>query len=319
MAKPICICIGIDFDALSVRAARVAVFRQGKKVRYHIQDLRESAGDFAKDDALAAALRAMAAQVGVRSHDRIVSCVSGKQVYVSQVLFKALPDAEMKTALRFEVRKSLPFESAGSALDYQVLDRPDPEKKGRSTIMVTVVAKALLDRQIFLLEKAGLKPWIVDVLPMAVANAYWAGRDRDEPDTAAVIIHFMPDVCNLVIDGRAVPFYSRSIYLSAEELFGAKARDLAERERQKRLDAFQDELRRSLAYYEKTYGFSNFGPLYVLGDYAANEELLSLITVKTGLSADVSTLPERLGCEAKADPGRFEVALSLALRAAENA
>lgn len=319
MAKPAFTCFGLDFDQLSIRAAKLGVFRHGKKIRYAVQDLQESAGDFAKDEALVAGLKALAGKIGIRPHDRIMTGVSGKQVFVTQLLFKALPDAEMKTALRFEIRKSLPFESAGSALDYQILDRPDPEKKGRSTVMVTVVARAVLDRQISLLDKAGLKPWIVDVLPVAVANAYWASRSADDIDTTAVIVHFMPDVCNLVIDGRSAPYYSRSIYFSAEELFGAKGHDLPERERLKRLDAFQDELRRSMAYYEKTYGVSNFGPLYLIGSYAGNEELLSLIATKTGLVPETVFLPERSGYETGVEPGRYDVALSLALRGAENA
>ena len=318
MARKIITSVGIEFDTLGLRAARVTTVLQGRETEYKVEELEESAGDYSKDEVLAAALKAMGEKLLVKPRDRVVVSLSGKQVYIAQIKFKEMPDAEMKNALRFEIRKNLPFDAAGAILDYQVAEGSDPEKKGKAAVTVSAVAGTLLDRALRLMDKAALKPWIVDVLPLALANAFWVGRPAEDPDMAHTIVHFAPDVCNVVIDGESAPFYMRSIYFSAEEIFGATGKDLAAREKTRRLDALGDELRRSLSYYEKTYNVSRYGWLYLAGNYAQHEELVSHVRDKVGLPVDEAPLLSRLNSRAQSAPGKFDLALALALRAGES-
>jgi Tfp pilus assembly PilM family ATPase len=284
-----------------------------------VDALKEYAGDFGKDAELDAAVRKMAGDLGVGPRDHVVIGLSGKQVHVAELQFKNLADAEMKTALRFEVRKTLPFDIAGATLDYQILDRVDPEKKDRITVMVTVVANALLDRHVRLLDKAGIEPWIVDVLPVAAANAFWAFRKDPDPAAAHVILHFAPEVCTLVLDGAATSFYTRSIYFSAEDMYGAAGASVTALERTRRLDALGDELRRSLSFYGKTYSSVKFGALCFMGNPVENEELRNTIRDKLGLVPDDQPLLARLESQQNTTPGKFDAALALSMRGAENA
>jgi Tfp pilus assembly PilM family ATPase len=318
MARKTITSVGVEFDMLGLRAARVTTVLQGRETEVKVEELEETTGDYSKDEALAAALKAAGEELSVKPKDRVVVSLSGKQVYISQIKFKEMPDAEMKNALRFEIRKNLPFDAAGAVLDYQVAEGSDPDKKGKSTVTVTAVASALLDRTLRLLEKAALKPWIVDVLPLALANAFWAGRPAEDPDMAHAIVHFAPDVCNVVIDGESAPFYMRSIYFSAEEIFGAAAKELAAREKTRRLEALGDELRRSLSYYEKTYNVSRYGWLCLAGNYAQHEELAGQVRDKVGLPVDETPLLTRINSRVQAPPGKFDLALALALRGGES-
>lgn len=317
MAKKSITTVGIEFDNLGIRAAKVTSVRKKKKIIYLLEGLEEVAGDFSKDDILAQGLKEMCGKIGLKAKDRVVASLSGKQVYVTHVKFKPLPVMEMKNALRFEIRKNLPFEAAGAALDYQILEGRTPEEKARPTVMVTAVASQLLERLIQVLGKADIRPWIVDVLPMVIANAFWVARDTPPPMAAHVMVHFSPDVCNLVIDGVSAPFFSRSVYFAAEEIYGKAAKPVPEQDRAKRLEGLAEELRRSLSYYEKTFGVSNFGWVYLVGNYVQNPDLRALIREKLGLPVDETPLLERIGSEVESVPGRFDLAVTLALRGKE--
>jgi Tfp pilus assembly PilM family ATPase len=228
--------------------------------------------------------------------------------------FRDLPSAEMKNALKFEIRKDVPFEMGNSTLDYQTMSQPGEKKDGKVDVLVTVVANALLSKQLSQLSKAGLRPWVVDVLPLAVINAFWAGESDPVNVAPHVVLHFSPDVCTLVIDGNAIPLYTRSIYFTGEELYGATGKGVAEPDRERRLSTYCAELRRSLSFYEKTYGISNFGALYLIGDYIYSAELQKIIHEKVGLELAGSTLLQKLGVETNAPLGKFDVAAALAMR-----
>ncbi len=311
--------LGFEFDNLGIRVARITAEHKGRKVAYTVDAVEETVGDFTQDDPLAAGIAALADKLGHKSKDRVVACVSGKQIYITQLKFKVLPIQEMNNALRFEIRKNLPFESSGSAIDFQVLEKPDPEKNIKPTVMVTAVANSLLERLLKVISKAGLTPWIIDVLPVTVANAYWMARSASEPRMAHVMAHFAPDVCSLVIDGDESPFYNRNIYFTTTELYGKQAvQSMPDSEKTRRLDVFAEELRRSLSYYEKTYGISNFGQIYLLGQCAHEEGLRTHLKNKLGLPLDPSPLLERLGGEPVSAPARFDAALALAIRGRED-
>jgi Tfp pilus assembly PilM family ATPase len=309
--------IGIEYDHFGIRAAKVQSVRLGNETKNSVETLLELNGDYAREEGLLTGLVSLAGQLGVKPAYRVVTCVSGRQVFVSQVKFKELPKAEMKKSLRAEIRKNLTFESAGSVLDYQVMGENDLEKKSLSDVTVTAVSRALIDFQVSILKKAGLEPGIVDVLPAAIANAYWAAR-VEAPAGAHVMVHFSPDLCTLVIDGNSVPFYTRSIFFQARELFGPQSETVSAPEKVNQLEVLGEELRRSLSYYTTNHGVADFGTLYPIGNYVGSEELLSFLHEKSGLEVEENALLKRLENRKDAIPGKFDVALALALRGSEN-
>lgn len=311
--------VGIEYDSLGIRAARVASVGQGKEIKYTVEAFEEALGDYAKEDALVQGLAAMKEKMDASGKNRVVTCISGRQVYVAQVKSRDLPPEDLKKALRSDIRKNLTFDASGSALDYQILEETEPDSKAKPTVMVTAVANALVETQLRLLSRAGITPWVVDVLPAVLANSFWLGRNELRPQIAHLMLHFAPDACTLVIEGGAVPFYSRIIYFGVEEICGPTGCDIAPRDRSQRLDVFVDELKRSLSYYSKTYGVSDFGRLYLIGHHVENKELLSLLGERLGLDPDENPLTKRMQSSVTAAAGKFDLALALALRGTEKA
>ena len=307
--------VGIEYDNYGIRAARISGTRQGTETRAAIENMIELKDNYTKDEVLIEGIRDAAKKISCKLSDCVIMCAAGRQVFVTQIRMKELPPAEMKKALRMEIRKNLSFETAGTVLDYQIMKRTATSFADEPSVTVTAVAKPLIDYQMRLLEKAGLKQaCIIDVLPAALANAFWIGRKDAEPAKANVMIHFAPDMCTLVIDSQEHPFYTRSIYFPAEELCGTPEKELPPDEKTKQCDALGEELRRSISYYGTNFGPAEYGLLYYVGNYVQNETVRPFLKEKLGFAFDEAPLLKRMGSVKEAAPGKFDIAIALAMR-----
>ncbi len=313
MAKKQTTAIGIEYDNLGIRAAEVTATPRGKDTQFNINKLEEFSGNITKDEDLIKALKKVRDKISPGKGDRIVSCVSGKQLYSAQLPFKRLPDDEIRNALRFEIRKNLPFEVSGSTIEYQFLGGSD--KKGENAdILVAAVANILLNRHVRNLEKGGFKPGTVDILPLAAANAFWAAHKNGNLPHANIILHVGPEISSVIIDGEDSTYYHRTIYFSAKELFGPSADpELPMREKERRITGLTDELVRSLSFYETNFHAASFSVVHVLGNFL-QQELLNVIELKTGLNVKKLDLVKALNPEMESEAGKYDLAVSLALR-----
>lgn len=297
---------GIEHDHLAIRCARLSSDGRGG---FTVSRLEEIKGDFAEDQALLEGFRTLKNAMGVGGRDMVVASLSGKQVYAAQFEFRRLGKEEMEQALRLELRKSVHFEVATSTLDYEFLAEEGSSDGGPAQILVALAANALLAREMRLLESAGMKASAVDVLPVAVANAMWSYRGTREGDAPLVGLHVGPQITTIVIDSEHFPFFSRNIHFPAEEQPAAKPAD-AER----RLRAFADEIARSLQYYEKMWNATGFQEVLLLGDFLDAEGFQDQIRKVTGLRIHRMDLPQKLGAARESFPGKFDLAVALALR-----
>lgn len=300
--------VGIEHDHQAIRCARLSTDGRGG---FTLDRLEEVKGDFSEDVGLLDGLRKTRNLLNIGSKDSVVACLTGKQVFAAQLPFRNLGAEEMEQALRLELRKTVHFEVATSTLDYEVLDEGDGSTGSFAQVMVAMASNSLLNRHLRLLEKAGLKAVAVDVLPMAVANALWAWKDGHEGDHPMVALHLGPQVSTIVIDSEHSPFFNRNVYFAAEDIFGPNA---SAGDREKRIRSLSDEISRSLIFYEKNSQVSGFQEILLLGEYLDQEQLRNQINLVTGLPVKNMDLTGKLGTVREPVPGRFDLAVALALR-----
>ena len=237
----------------------------------------------------------------------------GQQIE-SRMVSRGIENAQKKVEARnFEIRKNLTFEVGASTLDYQVLDEA-ADKEDETTVLVVAVANLLLDKHLRILQKAGIKPSIVDVLPLAISNVFWRENIEKEYGTAFAMVHLSPTVCTVVFDGSDTKFYTRSIYFSAEEVFGESKEGMAEAERERRLKAFGDEIKRSLSFYEKTYRLPKFSSCYLMGEYVGSEKLTNFLKDEVDLETKFSEFAHAYNENIGAPKGKYDIAVSLGMR-----
>jgi Tfp pilus assembly PilM family ATPase len=313
MAKTLITSIGIEFDPISIRAAKLNLVRSGSRTAVKVVGLSELYGDFSNDENLSGGMKKIKEKISVSQSDRVVTCLSGKQVYVAQMPFKKLAEDEMKGALRIEIKKNLPFEVAGASIDYQLI--PDTKKDDIHQFIVTAVPSIMLTRHVNMMERLGIKPYIVDVLPLAIANVFHLSQTSCALGLAYVIVHVGPMVTNLVICGdESVPYFHRSIYFNADEVFGEREQPLSDVDLQKRMGELTEEIGRSISFYEKTYSQKNFTGVYLVGEYLENGHINNAVTARTNLAAENIDIFTTLKQSSNAPKGKFEIAMALAMR-----
>lgn len=304
--------IGIEYDSVSIRAARVRVVKGGNNPLFKIEKLVEEPGRYDKGEKLVEGMIKVKRQVIFSSNDQVVVSIFGKQLYAAQIPFRMLPKGEMKEALKFEIRKNISFNFRTANLEYQVVEERD---KKNVILLVTAVSDMLLNNHLKIMDNAGIKPDIVDVLPCAIANTFWLHKLELEKGTAYVIIHFAPMVCTLVIDGLNVPFYTRTIHFPAKDICEESFKVL-DKNKQMQVTNFQKEVRRSLSYYDSTYGIPRFADINLMGAYANSPIIETVLTEKPGLKVNYSHLTEIIDRDngSGTDKGKFDLAVALALR-----
>jgi Tfp pilus assembly PilM family ATPase len=313
MAKTLITSIGIEHDTTSIRAAKLNLIKSGSKTTIKVMGLSELYGDFSNDDNISGGMKKIKEKITVSPSDRVVTCLAGKQVYVAQMPFKKLADEEMKGALRIEIKKNLPFEVAGASIDYQLVE--GTKKDNLHQFIVTAVPSIMLTRHVNMMERLGIKPYIVDVLPLAIANAFNLSQQSCAMGLAYVALHIGPAVTNIVICGdETVPYFHRSIYFVAEEVFGDREQPLTIEETAKKLQELTEEVGRSISFYEKTYSHNKFAGVFLLGEYLENDKIREAIALKTNLTAEIIDVFSTLKQASNAPKGKFEVAMGLAMR-----
>jgi len=306
--------IGIEHDNLGIRAAKVSISSGGEDTLVELNAIEEVRGAFENDKDLIDGIESIKDKMGHHFGDRLATCVTGKQIYAAQTRFRILPDEELRSALRFEMRKSLPFDVSGSVLEYQIIEAPE-KKADKADMLVTVVGSSIMQKHLQIFEKAGLKPDIVDIIPTAAANSFWSFRRQGiEPGIAHVILHLSPSACTLVFDGDNVTFFTRSIPFAAHEVFGTKQTEETGRDNKFRLDTLIDEVVRSLSFYEKTYRISKFAALHPMGEYVCLPEALNALKNGIGLPMSMNNDYKKFDYSNTIAPGKFDIALALAMR-----
>lgn len=300
--------VGLEFDHLAIRAARL-VLNVGSA--HAVENLVDVAGDFTTDDGLVDGLRQVRDRLKLTPREPLGTCLAGKQVSVSQIPFRRLAREEMEPALRLEARKHVPFDVAGAALDYQVLDGA-PEGSQSIDVLVALAGAGILAQHLKVLERAGLNPSVVDVLPVAVGNALWNWVDPFRQDAHHVALHIGPQVSTIVIDGARSPYFNRYVYFAAEDCVG---REPEGAESERRVQSLVDEVSRSLAFYESSAGARGFQEISLLGEYLDIPFLEERLRRQTGLTIRKMDMPRRLGYQHNIPEGRFDLAIALALLA----
>lgn len=303
--------VGLEFDHLAIRAVRLAGDGRGG---FSVDGMADVTGNFAEDADLVDGLRQVKERLKISAKDVLATCLSGKQVSVSQITFRRLPPEEMEQALRLEMRKSVPFEIAGSTLDYQILG--DAEAQTETVqVLVAVAGSGMLGRQLKVLEKAGLTPFTVDVLPVAAGNALWTAVGAPKSDSPHVAVHLGPQISTIVIDGAKSPFFNRYVYFAAEDFVG---KEPGSADMEKRIHSLAEEVARSLSFYEKSTFATGFQEVLLLGEYLDTPSLSDKLRRQTGLGVRKMDIPKKLGMTHEMPLGRFDLAAALALRAGED-
>jgi type IV pilus assembly protein PilM len=178
-------------------------------------------------DAIAEALR----RSGIKTK-RVATAVSGRSVIVRYINMVSMSDEELKSALRFEADKYIPFELDEVVLDCVRIEEAAEAAGGNKEMKVLLVAvkRNVIDEHLQVIGGLGLTPVVIDVDSFALGNAFEMNSlhsprvDDDQKVISLVDIGAVKTNINILKGNTS--YFSREVYMAGNDFTDAIARRL---------------------------------------------------------------------------------------------
>ena len=215
---------------------------------------------------------------GLNSVSRIIS--------IPEVKKSLLPEAVSNEASRV-----LPMPLSQVYYSYQLL----PSPKGELRLFLVAYPRNSTDVLLSVVHKAGLRPQLMDLAPLALARCVNAKR--------AILVNAWLTFVDIIILSDRIPVVIRSLSLPVE---GTSL--------QERLAAVTEELNRTITFYNTTYPenpLEKSTEIFVSGDIAREADSLQFLGK---LGYPISTLKPPLAYKDVFNPTKYMVNAGLALK-----
>ena len=289
MAKKI---ITLYIDDTSVRVLALHGRRIKKWAELPLEPGLVQNGVVLKEAEVAARVRQLMRSLRLKARKIIVG-ISGLHCLSRPITLPHLPGDMLDEAVKRETKSALPVPLEQLYLSWQTLPAPP----GKTRVFLVAIPRPTADALLKTLARAGLKPYLMDLKPLALARA--------AREVNAIIVDVQPTEFDLVIVGDGVPQPIRTVPLPAEALSWPE-----------KLPIIKNDLARTIEFYnannpEKPLPTTT--PLLVSGELASEPELLEALA--DGLGYPVSPMPVPLECvRADFNPERYTANMGLALK-----
>jgi len=342
--------VGIDIGSHSVKIVHLKKLHEGfKLLNYEVRPTVPSGMEYIPSDlrperfapVIVEMLKTL--HISPKTVKHLVTSIGGDNTSIKQIKTIFLPDDELESALFFEAKKHIPISGSDMVLDYQVLSVE--EKTNNMNVLLAATSKDVLNEHTNILVSAGLTPNLVDIDSLAVVNSFALNAFVEEG--VYVLLNLGAHRSNMVIWGPEAKLFARDIpyggYNFTRDIMRKRQLEWNEAEQHKfeyglndnpnaanvqtismldiseksTEDAIVEEVRRSLRFYVKEAGNSDFRKLYLMGGTAKLKGLLEYIQEKVAIPTEIFMpfinveMPEKF--QDKKDP-QLALAIGLAMR-----
>jgi type IV pilus assembly protein PilM len=212
-------------DTFSLSASGIVGFA-GNSVEKIIDDKEMST--------FAQVIKKLHAETGTGSRDVVVS-IPEQGAFTRTVTFPLLTDAEITSAVKWELEQYIPIPASEAISQHIILERN--EKTSPPSVLVLLVAapRVLVEKYTRLVQMAGLNPIAVETELIALTRAI------APPDKTVLLVDLGANSTDIAIAKNSLLCFSRSIPLAGEAFTRAVSQGLG-------VNATQAE------EYKKTYG-----------------------------------------------------------------
>ncbi|MFH1778472.1 MAG: type IV pilus assembly protein PilM [Candidatus Omnitrophota bacterium] len=288
--------VGLDIGTSSVKVLALSAQKSGcyQLDYFSIQPFE---GERSRDKIVQAIKQAM----GTSNIKKVVISVAGQSVVVRQVLFPKMSEDELKSAIRYEAEKHIPFNIDEVYLDAQIVD----EKTGDNKIKVLIVAakKELIDERLTYLTEAGLEVEAIDCDSIAITNAFIFNNAGLGKEKTLALINIGASMTNVCILKDEMLNFVRDTPIGAENL-----------------ENLDTQIRLSFDYYENQFGKGIDG-IYLSGGGSRQAGLSERLSQAFGIESSVwdptknLTISPNISKESLKDvSNQLAVCLGLAMR-----
>lgn len=270
--------VGLDIGSSSIKAVEL------KSVDSELELINFIVTPFEKDiprKDLAEAIKKTFAETNFESR-KVNTSISGQAVIVRYIQLPRMSEQDLRSAIRFEAEKHIPFKIDEVILDCQILESDSGDNKMR--VLLAAAKKKFIEDHIKLLSDAGLEVRLIDVDSLALINAFQANLSPSAKGATCAILNIGASRTNINIVKDGSSYFSRDVMSGGNDLTQAISEkmniDFSEAERlkcqreekkgkvseiiQPALDNLAAEVRLSFDYYESQFE-KGINKLYLSG------------------------------------------------------
>jgi len=147
---------------------------------------------------------------------RVVVGVANQKVVVRVVEMPVMTEAELRSAIRYQVSDYIPIPADEAIIDFQILSEYSKDSHERVMDVLLVAArKDMIETTVAAVEGAGLKPVVVDVSSLAFARVVMGDTAKpllledDKPAGATALVNVSATLSDIVVVEDNAPRFTR--------------------------------------------------------------------------------------------------------------
>lgn len=219
--------VGLDIGNGVLRAAEISdpVKARPALLRYHTVTVPSGAivrGEVVEMNTVTAALKQLWSAGRFKSK-KVVLGLGNHRVLVRDVTVPAMPLAQIKESLPFQVQELLPVPVADAILDFYPISSTRGDNGELINGLLVAAVKDSVLKVVTAVQNAGLDPVEVDLIPFAISRALLAGSDA--AGTVA-LVHSGATTTSVVVADNGIPQFVRIVQNGGEDVTHALVQQL---------------------------------------------------------------------------------------------
>lgn len=172
----------------------------------------------------------------------VVCAISSEEAMIRYFQMPKIPKQEWSSAVNFEAKRYIPFRMEEVTSDFKVTN----SKISSSSMDVVFIAvkQKIIERFVALIEKAGVKPIIVESAPFSLMRAFNAA-DQISPKVNTAIVNIETKSANINILRNGIPYIIRDVPFDETAAEGGSFEPVFEK--------LLAEIKLSFDFYEKQF------------------------------------------------------------------
>ena len=223
---------------------------------------------------------------------KVIVGLSGLHCISRPAVLPLLPKAMLDEAFLREAKRVFPVPPEQLYISWQVISESD----GNMQAFLMAIPRQIADTLLSALDKVGLKPYLMDIKPLALA--------RLVKDSTAIVVDVQAREFDIIIMADGIPQPIRTVS------FPQETQSLADK-----LSIVKDELKRTIQFHNSNNPDKQMphdATMYISGELIDEPELYESLSQETGFQ--VAPLTSPLKCLKQLDPSHYLVNVGLALK-----
>jgi type IV pilus assembly protein PilM len=216
--------VGLDIGSSSVKAVQMRKAGRGYAVdKIGVADIYpggdKSAGA-GRERALTIQAIRNALDAGKIKAKQAITSLSGESIIVRYFQMPAMPEEELKNAVRWSAEEYIPYSIEEVNIDAAILGESTSEAGAEVDVLLVSAKNDLVNEHVSIVNEAGLTPIVVDLASFAFVNCYEINYQPSSEDVCA-LVNIGASITNINIYQGMTSRFSRDIAIAGDNVTAA--------------------------------------------------------------------------------------------------